>query len=88
MSSYPRESQELVLFDEVLVNGVPTVAYTWQIVPDHERPVGAWQAPIDAGGGVLGFMLLPAPRGTYRVFVRIVVGGQSIVVRAGELERT
>jgi hypothetical protein len=91
VSGYPRESEELVVFDDVLVNGVATIAYVWQLTPDHERPSmapGDWSTPIDAGNGDLGFMLLPAARGTYRVWVKVEQGGQAIVLLAGELERT
>lgn len=87
MNGYPRESSELVVFDPVLVNGEPSVAFTWQITPQNERPIGTWAAPV-AVDTELGFMLLPAPRGFYRVWVKIVAGGQEIVVLAGELERT
>ena len=84
---YPRESSEFVVFEPVLVNGVPSVNFTWQITPQNERPTGTWAAPV-AVGSDLGFLLVPATRGIYRVWVRIVAGGQSIVVLAGELERT
>lgn len=93
MSKYPRETgPELVLFDPVLVNGEPSVDFTWQLVEENERPslaVEDWDTPVDAGGGDLGFMLQPvAARGIYRVFVKIVAAGQTIIVQAGEVERT
>jgi hypothetical protein len=87
-NQYPRETNELVVFDPVLIDGVPTVAFTYQITEENERPTGAWQTPADAGNGELGFMLVPAPRGFYRVWVKIVTAGQTIVALAGEVERT
>lgn len=88
MSGYPRESQEVVLFDAVTVNGVATNAFTYQLQRDGERPVGAWSTPIDVNGSP-GFMLQPvAARDTYRVWIKVAQGGQSIVIDAGEIERT
>lgn len=91
MNKYPRESRELVVFDPVLIDGEPTVAFVWQLTEQNERPSmtpGDWDTPLDAGDSDLGFMLEPAARGIYRVWVKIDVAGQSIVVQAGEVERT
>lgn len=90
MSGYPRETQELVLFDEVTVNGVPTLDYTYQLTRKGERPTGAWATPAAASGGELGVMLVPVTvRGDWTVWVRVAApGGQNIVIEAGEIERT
>jgi hypothetical protein len=90
MSEYPRETQELVLFDEVTVNGVPTLDYTYQLTRKGERPTGAWTTPTSGSGGELGVMLQPvASRGDWIVWVRVAAqGGQNIVIEAGEVVRT
>lgn len=88
MNGYPRETQEAVRFDEVSVNGVPTLSYTYQLTRDGERPTGSWSTPI-AVDGDLGFMLQPVTsRGTYRAWVKVSQNGQNIVIDAGEIERT
>lgn len=88
MNKYPRESgPELVIFDPVTINGETTGLFQWQLTEQAERPIGAWANPI-AVDDEFGFELQPAPRGIYRVWVKIVAGGQTIVVLAGELERT
>jgi hypothetical protein len=88
-NSYPRETQELVLFDSVTVNGAATLDYTYQLARKGERPTGPWSTPLAAGSD-LGFMLSPvATRGDWRVWVRVAAqGGQNIVIEAGEIERT
>lgn len=88
MNEYPRESDEMVEFEPVLVNSVPTASYTWQLTEQSERPTGTWAPPVDLGGGALGFPLVPAARGVYRVWVKIAAGGKTPVVLAGELRRT
>lgn len=90
MSGYPRETQELVLFDDVTVNGVPTLDYTYQLTRKGERPSGAWATPASSSTGEPGVMLQPVPvRGEYVVWVRVAAaGGQNIVIEAGEIERT
>lgn len=86
---YPRESQEPVIFDEVTVNGAPTLAFTYQLQRKEERPAsGGWQTPIDVAGQ-LGFMLQPVPmHGTYVVWVKVSQSGANIVIEAGEIVRT
>lgn len=86
---YPRETREAVRFDEVSVNGVPTLAFTYQLQRQGERPTSSWLTPIDVAG-TPGFMLTPvAVRGTYDVWVKVDgSGGQEIVIHAGEVERT
>lgn len=86
--AYPRETQEVVLFDDVAVNGVPVTGFTYQLQRDGERPTLTWEAPVDVSGEP-GFMLQPVTaRGTYRVWVKVAQGGQQIVIDAGEIERT
>lgn len=88
MSDYPRESQELVMFDEVTVNGSPTLDYTYQLQRKGERPTGSWSTPVDVAGE-LGFMLQPvSTRGEWVVWVKVAQAGQNIVIEAGEVERT
>lgn len=88
MNEYPRESQELVRFDEVTVNGVPTLAFTYQLQRKGERPTGTWETPTLVES-VPAFMLQPvATRGDYTVWVKVSEAGQNIVIEAGEIERT
>lgn len=85
---YPRETQELVLFGAVTVNGVTTTDFTYQLQRDGERPTATWLTPVVVGSD-RGFMLQPvATRGTWNVWVRIAQSGQEIVEQAGEVERT
>lgn len=85
---YPRESTEIVLFDDVTVNGVVVTVFDYQLQRDGERPTTTWTAPLDVAG-VPGFMLQPVTaRGTYRVWVKVTQGAQEIVVDAGGIERT
>ena len=88
---YPRETQEPVIFDEVTVDGVPTLAFVYQLTRKGERPdmaVPAWSTPLDFGGEA-GFQLQPVgSRGTYSVWVKIAQGGNNYVIEAGEIERT
>lgn len=85
---YPRETQELVLFDAVTVNGVIATDFTYQLQREGERPVSTWLTPVVVGAD-RGFMLQPVPvRGTWNVWVRISRDAQEIVEQAGEIERT
>lgn len=87
-NGYPRESQEIVLFDTVTVNGAATVNFTYQLQRDGERPTGTWSTPLDVSGSP-AFMLQPVVnRGTYRVWVKVAQNGQNVVIDAGEIERT
>lgn len=87
--SYPRESREAVRFDAVTVDGAPTLAYTYQLQREGERPTSSWLTPIDVSG-TPGFMLTPVTtHGTYDVWVKVTAtGGQEIVIHAGKIERT
>ena len=89
MNSYPRESQELVAFNAVTVNGTPTQSFTYQLQRKGERPTATWSTPVTVGAG-LGFMLQPVTvRGTYAVWVKVTANGQNIVIEAAqEVERT
>lgn len=85
---YPRETSELIVFEPVTVNGIATTAFTYQLQREGERPTNTWQAPVDVAGE-LGFLTpVVTQRGTYVVWVRVVQGGQSIVIEAGEVVRT
>lgn len=88
-NSYPRESQELVAFEGVTVNGTPTIAFTYQLTRKSERPTGTWATPVTVGSG-LGFMLQPVTvRDTYVVWVKVAQNGQNIVIEAAqEIVRT
>lgn len=86
--SYPRETQELVLFDQVTVNGVPSLNYVYQLQRESERPSSTWLTPVDVAGSP-GFMLQPVTQaGTWIVWLKVTQGGQQVIIEAGEVVRS
>lgn len=88
---YPRETEEYVFFDELLVNGVEPAAsiVEYALTRGLARPQpGDWAAVVDQAGRKSFLLDGTLDPGKYKVWVRVIDSPEKSVIEAGYINIT
>lgn len=88
---YPRETEEYVFFDELLINGLPpaTADVEYQLTRGLDRPDSNKWLPITEQNSRKCFLLGPQTNsGRVKVWVRVAGMGEHTVIEAGFINIT